>query len=380
MKVNFNIDSNKLSDFLKFPELIYFTKNNLSSNLKKLIDVDFVKESIAMANKIKLDLEEYRPDIEKFFQGTSSKVLHLMDFIYEDLDLINYEDKDHLFSKLVSMSDRELISSLVTKILFLNKYYSSDNVESIDIALMHEELNSILDSEKKLFKFIKESELDSDFKWAFMIFVDNPNEYITEYIELMNSIYPIYERYYALYEESIIGTGLELKSFIETEGGRGLSDISNNILSETIFDTNLNINIFISFVSPNSITLSDTVKVEDEYSNQGQNIVFGINSLKLFEILKKEQEDKKLSRIDIFKSLGDETRYDILKMISQGVSPNKEIAKRIGVSGATVSYHINSFVENGVLNIKRIDNKLTHVIDRDILNEILKDFKDDFNL
>jgi DNA-binding transcriptional ArsR family regulator len=93
--------------------------------------------------------------------------------------------------------------------------------------------------------------------------------------------------------------------------------------------------------------------------------------------LKEINENKINERVQIFKNLGDKTRYEVLKLISSGETSTKSIAEALGVSSATISYHINNFLTSKVVKMDKIDNKYVYVVDYELLNRIIEEFKED---
>ncbi len=97
---------------------------------------------------------------------------------------------------------------------------------------------------------------------------------------------------------------------------------------------------------------------------------------KLYEI----REDKLSERVKIFKALGDKTRYETLKLLANGVTSIKEIAKSLNVSSATISYHINEFLTSGIITLKFENNKKAgYKIDYSKLTEVMNELKVDLN-
>lgn len=96
-----------------------------------------------------------------------------------------------------------------------------------------------------------------------------------------------------------------------------------------------------------------------------------------FRKMKEINENKIVERVQIFKNLGDKTRYEVLKLIAEGETSVKNIANQLGVSSATISYHINNFLTSKIIKFDKGKNKLNYVIDYELLEEVIKGLKDD---
>jgi DNA-binding transcriptional ArsR family regulator len=108
-------------------------------------------------------------------------------------------------------------------------------------------------------------------------------------------------------------------------------------------------------------------------------IVWGRDMEKSFEAIAEYQEDKLNQRVKVFKALGDKTRYEVLKLLASGVTSTKAIAEEVGVSSATVSYHLNEFLTNGLISIRQKGRRSGYLINYDRLHDIIEEFKADLN-
>ncbi len=88
--------------------------------------------------------------------------------------------------------------------------------------------------------------------------------------------------------------------------------------------------------------------------------------------MKEINENKTLERVQIFKNLGDKTRYEVLKLIAAGETSTKVIAKSLGVSSATVSYHLNNFLTSKVIRMDKSNNKFGYIVDYELLEDAIK--------
>ena len=96
-----------------------------------------------------------------------------------------------------------------------------------------------------------------------------------------------------------------------------------------------------------------------------------------FKKMKEINDNKINERVQVFKNLGDRTRYEVLKLIASGETSTKEIANRLGVTSATVSYHINNFLTSKVIKLDKSNTRFGYVVDYDLLNEIIEGLKED---
>ncbi len=112
-------------------------------------------------------------------------------------------------------------------------------------------------------------------------------------------------------------------------------------------------------------------------STASQYFIWGLNMEEVFKLLKDKKENKLNDRIQIFKNLGDKTRYQVLKLIASGEYSTKKIATALDVSSATISYHLNALVTAKIIRIEKNNNRIEYVIDKNLLEEAMEDLKND---
>jgi predicted transcriptional regulator len=94
----------------------------------------------------------------------------------------------------------------------------------------------------------------------------------------------------------------------------------------------------------------------------------------------KAEEGHLAELITTFKNLGDTTRYKVLKNISNGITSTKDIANSLGVSSATVSYHINQLNTSKILKLERVNGKYINSVNIEWINNCISKLKKDLKL
>lgn len=384
LKAKFYKIESKINDFISFPKLVFIEDNvefYTSPYFDTLKNKDFFKEYDNLLNEISIELKPYKKRLEQFISTSNLYKYNIIDFLISDLlfkDDLKIKSIDDLFKIILNMNEKELIYSAISKFLLSIIYDDSQSFEEFSSFSFDED--TIYDI-NKLLKIVNESNLETDVKWTFMLFYNNPVDYIKKYIDIMNEIYPIFIKYYNKFEKNIINIGEDIEKLIKEEGATAVNRLTLSVLDDNILNNTDFLRIIISFTFPNAIAFSESIDFKNINKKSKTNtIIWGTNYKKISDAIMQIKEDDIGNRVDIFKSLGDKTRYEVLRLISQGVHSNKKLAELTNVSTATISYHVNSFVENGILIIKRIDNKLTHVIDYEVMENLIVGFKDDFKL
>ncbi len=87
---------------------------------------------------------------------------------------------------------------------------------------------------------------------------------------------------------------------------------------------------------------------------------------------------KKEDIVNIGKLLGDKSKVDILEMAGRKPFYGKELANELQLSTATISYHVNSLLSEGLLKAEVNANKVYYSLNREVLAAYLEDLKNYF--
>jgi len=105
----------------------------------------------------------------------------------------------------------------------------------------------------------------------------------------------------------------------------------------------------------------------DENGNVNQQFIFyGVN-LDALEDMRSHQEGHKKSTADILKVLGDKTKQDILYALRHEELYGQELAEKLGLSTATISYHMSLLLNLGFVYVKRENTRLYYSLNKHVL-------------
>jgi len=139
-------------------------------------------------------------------------------------------------------------------------------------------------------------------------------------------------------------------------------------------DTHLiNILVKIDYPDTKHIILTVSYFLEIGYTvyifeNQKEYLyIVGFRHMELFV----ERKHSLLSNVHVFKALGDETRQNMIKLLSKKEWYGEELAKHMELSNSTVSYHLSILLLEGIVLVNRVDNKSFFKLDKENLNKII---------
>lgn len=366
MNFKFYPKESKIYDFLKFPRLLFYReeskKREMENNYEGLVIddyLDFVKD-------VEERLTVLREDIQKFYGASFLYEYDFIDLITQSHGICNtiygYEDERDYLKSLLELSKEEISRNLIYSLIQINEEYLNDNEDVMERA------RDISGNKDHMISFIKELSIEASSKWNLFLIVEDPKGHMKSYIDLMMEILPIFNRVYEIYEEEILSYGKKLESFLNENGEEGLKNISYSMIDSKLIE-NQDIKLIVSKVYSYAVSMFN-VK-EDSY------VVWGFKMEETFKKMKEIDENKTQGRVQIFKNLGDKTRYETLKLIAQGQSSTTEIAKKLGVSTATISYHINNFLTTKVIKLDKRDKRYGYTIDYELLSKVIEGLKED---
>lgn len=364
MKFRFYPKESKLYDFLQFPRLLYyregFDKSKEDTNYQEILIEDY----LSFVSKVEERLKPFAEEIEKFYMKEYLSDYDFIDLISKVTGIFGFKDEKDYLNMLLSLDEYEVKRGIIYSIMLINDGYPDDLDEAMKKA------DEISLDYNDMIEFIKELPIEAGSKWNFFLIVEEPLKYIEMYVKLMEKLLPIFDEIYNSFEDEVKDYGEYLVNFLNEKGAEGLEEITYSIVNIKLLDDEY-MNILISLIYPYALSIVTTSKVN--YT------AWGLRMEEAFKRMKEINENKTLERVQIFKNLGDKTRYEVLKLIAAGETSTKVIAKTLGVSSATISYHINNFLTSKVIKMDKNNDKFGYVVDYELLEDTIEEFKKDLN-
>lgn len=365
MKYKFCKHESRIFDFLYLPRLLHYKKETNQDDLIEKQEI-ICKDHEKNIKKIQEKLRSYSKEIDTFFY---MKEMHneydLLALITRVYHYEGYQNELDYLTFLKTLTDSEIKKSIVQALL-VNK---EDDMISLDDVT--DQLEEIISNDHSIKDFIKNLSIDAAFKWNLFLIIEEPKKYIHQFVELMERLHPFFMEIYTPYKEEIILYGTQLADKLNKDINKSLNEITFDTLSVNLFPDQKEINVYISVLFPYTVSLASN-------PDQKNIIVWGLHMEETFKKLNEINENKTNERVQIFKNLGDKTRYEVLKLIASGITSTKEIAEKLGVSSATISYHISNFITTKVVKMDSTTNKkFGYIIDYDLLEHVFNELKED---
>lgn len=361
MKFRFNYEESKIYDFLYFPRILYYMEEFEETKGDLHNDEIVSEEYLDFIRKAEERLKPFSKEIESFYMKQYSQNYDFVDLILRKYEVIGYKSEMDYLNMISKLNGEDIKRAIVYSIMLANEEYISED-EKI------RKVEDISSNKEKLLSFIKELPVDSATKWSLFLMVESPIEFMNRYVSFMTSLLPIFNEFYSPYEDRVKEYGNYLAKFLNENGEKGLKEITYSVIEPKVLSSG-DIELLISVVSSYSVFLSNKEEIKF--------IVWGLRMEEAFKKMKEINENKIIERVQIFKNLGDKTRYEVLKLIAEGETSTKNIANQLGVSSATISYHINTFLTSKLIKLDKGKNRLNYIIDYELLEEVIRGLKED---
>lgn len=362
MKYEFHDKASKIYDFLMFPRCLHFwneyKKYGSKSNYAEVMD----QEYLDLMQQTAQALQPFAEEITEFYHGEFSSEHDFIDLLINGTGILDFADEIDYLNSMLELSDTDIRFHVLTHILRKNQNFANATEAQL-------EARKLLQDFDKVKSIIKNLSVESATKWSLYLIFDEPREYTQRYVQLMKELLPIFAELYQPYAQRVKEYGEYLTTTFNQEGLDGIERLSNGNAKKDVLEGENVGTILTSLIA--SYTLNITIGIKEKY------MIWGLKIEEAFSKIREINENKTLERVSVFKNLGDKTRYEVLKLFATGVTSTKEIAKTLGVTSATISYHINNLAVAKILKIGKTNDKVNYQVDFDFLHEVLDGLHED---
>lgn len=298
---------------------------------------------------------EINKDVEKSLQYLSKKVdvnkSFIKLFFHENSPLgLLIDDKRMLWS----------FSSVMDYVDYL-KGLNTENICNVIISSIpelrenKEKSMEILKSTSKSIEFLNSLDIENDLKWILLDFFTQPLTIISEYINFLESYIPHLNHVLDKNKDILNKFDSYLEKNIAIEGVNFIKKASSSFYDLSEFEDSEEIYVTSMFFNYPSFMYLESEKA-----------LFYLIGFDFEKTINKLSGDTELEKnINIFKNLSDKTRIKILELIKTETLFGQEIAEKVGISMATVSYHMDYLLTSGLVSIERKGRKTYYVLNKD---------------
>lgn len=360
-KYTYNQHLSRLRDLLELPTYCQIAESSRYDENKALFNNDYAQDIDDMLNnnpKWKTWALGY--DIENHNPFSFGKLV----FWIEKYSISDY---DTLKATLKAMPEDELRKHCLKCLLYGKR---SDELDATAE-------NTLADSLKKpesWARLVDERLSSGEEKWWYLKLLNQPQAAIDDYFGWLDKIEPIFNVLWNKHSAQADGMADYLVRDINANGLAVIKPFIEFFSKNTTpFEAVLSgddktVQLLISLVYTTGLGVHYNPASAKRY------LIFGIDWQNSLIKIDNFQQQWRKNKITLFKNLGDQTRYEVFMAILNGADNNKELAKKLGVSSATISYHINQLVVADILQYDMAKTRFGYVVNKAKIVESLRDF------
>jgi DNA-binding transcriptional ArsR family regulator len=354
MHYTFHLNESRIIDLFLFPQCVNLStiqsEEFKNSNLSEYAPPTLLEEFKTMEDALK----PFEKEIHKFYYER----FNIPELLMKKITLFGYQSATDYLDALEELDEMTILQSILTKL-----YLVIEDTDTVD----DETIEKLTKDAHAQINLLDTLEADDQEKWKLSSLLRHPKATTAQWIALIKKLEPIFEGFYQSKREDIENLGHRLVTELNDTDGDAFSQLTNGVVHKSVVPSG---NILVSFVECVGIQINVTSSVPY--------ILWGLEIESFLKHMHKAKESELKERVNLYKNLGDKTRYEVIRLIAQGVESAKEIAHTLGVSQPTISYHINNLLISKVILLERIDNKYVHKVNFDQLEQayqaMLKDF------
>ncbi|MDN2942781.1 ArsR family transcriptional regulator [Streptococcus suis] len=347
--------------------------------------------------RMKLDYRDYRSEIvEKFFiplivkereepieadfsqkeKGILKDTLDIRDEIEEKLADFRQEVNQvfvwgYIFNILHSLyfyilndgQDPKTVEEACQLILKL----SQEEVEDAMRTMLASENDGHREKTLSLMELLEKTDKKPADKWYWSLAIRNPLETVERSVHLLDKMLPIYQPYFeqARVEREAFARDFDIEKLYR----------DSKQLSMTGLDALSVENAQFFVLSPWNCWFAYYGNEEFDYMK-----VALLASCRIDQIMLSNDELDLDDLTTALKVISDSTRYQVLVELTKPHAKSKDIAERLAITGAAVSFHTQKLINGDLLLFNTKNSDVKYSVNRELLQEVIAKLTEDFDL
>ena len=217
---------------------------------------------------------------------------------------------------------------------------------------------------------INSKDFSYESKWKLTVLLEDSKNYLLQYFNIFLDSINNFESTFTVFEKEKNNFISQLKRELDKD-----KNFLTELSSFKIDDSNPLI-IYPSMIDFRKISFSENINPLTPI-NESSICYFGYKFQELMSLSKGKKNEEEML-LEKLKCLSDKSKYEILKMLNNEPMYGQQIAQKLNLTTATISYHMNALSLNKLVTINKKDNKAYYNINKEELNKICALLKDTF--
>ncbi|HEM3716611.1 TPA: ArsR family transcriptional regulator [Streptococcus suis] len=308
---------------------------------------DILKDALDIRDEMEEKLADFRQEAnEVFVWGHIFNILHSLYFY-----LLN----DGQDPKTV-----EKACQLILKL-------SQEEVEEAMRTMLASENEGHREKDLSLMELLEKTDKKPADKWYWSLAIRNPLETVERSVHLLDKMLPIYQPYFeeARAEREEFAQEFDIEKLYRDSKQLSMTGLDTLGVETSQFFVLSPWNYWFAYYGNEQF---DTMKVALLASCRIDQIMLSNDELDLDDLT------------TALKVISDSTRYQVLVELTKPHAKSKDIAERLAITGAAVSFHTQKLINGDLLLFNAKDKNVKYSVNRDLLQQVIDKLKEDFDL
>ncbi len=308
---------------------------------------DILKDALEIRNEVENKLADFRQEVnEVFVWGHIFTILHTLYFYLLDQG-----------------QDPKTVEEACQLILAL----SQEEVEDAMRTMLASENDGHREKTLSLMELLEKTDKKPADKWYWSLAIRNPLETVQRSVDLLNKLLPIYQPYFegARAEREVFARDFDIEQLYRESKQLAMTSLDSLGVENAPFFVLSPWCFWFAYYGNEEF---DTMKVAL------------LASCRIDQILLSNEELDLDDLTNALKVISDSTRYQVLVELTKPHAKSKDIAERLNITGAAVSFHTQKLINGDLLLFNAKDKNVKYSVNRDLLQQMIDKLKEDFDL
>ena len=308
---------------------------------------DILKDALDIRGEIEEKLGGFRQEVNQVFVwGHIFNILHSLYFylLNDGQDPKTVEEACRLILKL---SQEEVEDAMRTML-------ASENEDHHEKGL-------------SLMELLEKTDKKPADKWYWSLAIRNPLETVQQSVHLLDKLLPIYQPYFeqARSEREKFAEEFDIEKLYRDSKQLSMTGLDVLGVETAQFFVLSPWNYWFAYYGNDQF---DHMKVALLASCRIDQMMLSNDELDLDDLT------------TALKVISDSTRYQVLVELTKPYAKSKDIAERLAITGAAVSFHTQKLINSDLLLFNAKDKNVKYSVNRDLLQQVINKLKEDFEL
>ena len=308
---------------------------------------DILKDALDIRGEIEEKLGGFRQEVNQVFVwGHIFNILHSLYFylLNDGQDPKTVEEACRLILKL---SQEEVEGAMRTML-------ASENEDHHEKGL-------------SLMELLEKTDKKPADKWYWSLAIRNPLETVQQSVHLLDKLLPIYQPYFeqARSEREKFAEEFDIEKLYRDSKQLSMTGLDVLGVETAQFFVLSPWNYLFAYYGNDQF---DHMKVALLASCRIDQMMLSNDELDLDDLT------------TALKVISDSTRYQVLVELTKPYAKSKDIAERLAITGAAVSFHTQKLINSDLLLFNAKDKNVKYSVNRDLLQQVINKLKEDFEL